>query len=84
MEIRSNKIRPYAVLVAGAALMYYSIWTWAFPAATWFFPIFLLRFSRTQKKRTGLPDVWLFVQTLIIGCRYPVPGRHHTGQHKKG
>ncbi len=65
MKIKPNKIWPYTWLVVGVALMYYSNWTWAFPAATWLFSIFLLRFIRTQKKRTGLPV--LCSASIIVG-----------------
>lgn len=65
MNIESNKIWPYAWLLAGTVLMYYSNWTWAFPAATWLFSIFLLRFTRTQKKRIGLPV--LCSASIIVG-----------------
>ena len=65
MKIKFSKQWSYACLVFGAALMYFSNWTWAFPPATWLFSIFLIRFTRTQKKGTGL--IVLCSATLIIG-----------------
>ena len=55
----------YAWLFAGTILMYFSNWTWALPAATWLFSVFLLRFSRTQKVGSGL--VILCLVSIIVG-----------------
>jgi apolipoprotein N-acyltransferase len=65
MKIKSYKKWSYACLVVGAVLMYFSNWTWAFPAATWLFSIFSLRFTRTQKTRTGL--LVLCSASIIVG-----------------
>ena len=65
MKIKSNKSWPYVWLVVGSVLMYFSNWTWGYPAATWLFSIFLLRFIRTQKKSTGL--VILCSASMIVG-----------------
>lgn len=65
MKIKSYQKWSYACLVVGAVLMYFSNWTWAFPAATWLFSIFLLRFTRTQKIPTGL--IVLCSASIIVG-----------------
>jgi apolipoprotein N-acyltransferase len=65
MKIKSQKKWSYAWLALGTVLMYFSNWNWAFPAATWLFSVFLLRFSRTQKIGSGLPT--LCSASIIVG-----------------
>jgi len=65
MEIESQRKWSYAWLVLGAVLIYFSNWNWAFPAATWLFSVFLLRFSRSQKASTGL--LTLCLACIIVG-----------------
>lgn len=65
MKIESHKKWPYVWLVIGTVLMYFSNWNWAVPAATWLFSVFLLRFTRSQKKGTGL--LVLCLACIIVG-----------------
>jgi apolipoprotein N-acyltransferase len=65
MNIESQKKWSYAWLVLGAALMYFSNWNWVFPAATWLFSVFLLRFSRSQKMGPG--QFTLCLTSIVVG-----------------
>jgi len=65
VELKENIKMSFFWLVLGTVLMFYSNWNWAVSLATWLFSVFLLRFSRTQKKRIGLPI--LLVANIIIG-----------------
>lgn len=60
-----QQMLSYSCLTVGGVLMYFSNWTWAWPLSAWLFPVFLLRFSRTQKAVTGLPV--LFFVSVVIG-----------------
>lgn len=65
MHTESQNRWPYVWLVLGTALMYFSNWNWAVPSAAWLFSVFLLRFTRTQNKRTGL--LVLCSASMIVG-----------------
>ncbi|WP_304509997.1 nitrilase-related carbon-nitrogen hydrolase, partial [Anaerotignum sp.] len=65
IESQESVKLSYSWLVLGTVMMYFSNWNWAVPLATWLFSLFLIRFSRTQKKRTGLPI--LCVVSIIVG-----------------
>ncbi|MEM5787103.1 MAG: hypothetical protein AAGU11_07270 [Syntrophobacteraceae bacterium] len=60
-----NGWSSYVWLVLGTALMYFSNWNWAVPIAAWLFSVFLLRFTRTRNKKTGL--IILCSASMIAG-----------------
>lgn len=65
MECKSEQKMSYVWLFIGTVLMYFANWTWALPPATWLFAVFLLRFSRSQKRRVGLPV--LCAASMLVG-----------------
>ena len=65
MNIKLPKKWSYACLVLGTVLMYLSNWNWAVPVASWWFSVFLLRFTRTMKIGAGL--LALCSACMIVG-----------------
>jgi len=66
MKTTESQVKwSYLWLATGSAIMYFSNWNWAFPAATWLFAVFLLRFSRSRKIITG--QVILCLVIIIVG-----------------
>jgi apolipoprotein N-acyltransferase len=47
--------RPWLWLAIGAILLFFSSIQPSLPIAAWLAPVFLLRFTRTQRPRVGLP-----------------------------
>ena len=65
MLTMSEERWSYLWLVLGGVLMYFSNWNWAIAPAAWLFPVFLIRFSRSRKKSTGLLAVALIC--ILVG-----------------
>lgn len=57
-------------LAIGASLLPFSTFQTVWPLAAWVSPVFLMRFSRTQRLRVGAPLIWLVLCTgFAIGWR---------------
>lgn len=60
-EEKPYKLSPYILLIAGMGLFVISNGRWTVPFAAWLAPVFLMRFSRSQKPASGLLILFLLI-----------------------
>ncbi len=66
---QQNDQRSWLWLALGAILLYFSAMQPSLPLAAWLAPIFLLRFTRTQPLRIGLP-VLALVSCVVLAINW--------------